>query len=108
MERPRVKTKSTETLPQSLSGAVCKQWKKCGKSNCRCAKGGQKHVQYCRFYRENGRLKQQYVKAKDLETVRAACAAHRQERQKRQAAKTEWQALFARLKQYERMTGRKL
>lgn len=103
-----MKINNSKTLEQILPGAVCKQWRKCGKSNCRCARGGQKHVQYCRFYRENGRLKQQYVKAKDLETVRAACAAHRQERQKRQAAQTEWRALFAMLKQYERLTGHNL
>ncbi len=100
------KTKTAEVLPQILTGAVCKQLKTCGKVNCRCARGGQKHVQYCRFYRANGRLKKQYVKFADLETVRAACAAHRAQRREQAAANGAWRFLLAQLKAYERMYER--
>jgi hypothetical protein len=72
------KTKTAEVLPQILAGAVCKQLKVCGKANCRCVRAGQKHVQYCRFYRENGRLKKQYIRTSDLESVRAACQSHKE------------------------------
>ena len=73
-----MKTESAETLPKILVGAVCKQLKTCGKANCRCVRNGQKHVYYYRFYRENGRLRKQYVRVSDLERVRAACTAHKE------------------------------
>ena len=89
------KTESAETLPQILPGAVCRQLKTCGKANCRCVRGGQKHVQYCRFYRENGRLRKQYVRVSDLERVRAACAAHRQLRAELSAGRAEYRSVLA-------------
>ena len=90
-----MKTESAEMLPQIMAGSVCKQLKTCGKTNCRCMRTGQKHVHYYRFYRENGRLRKQYVRSADLERVRAACAAHKQMRAKLRAGRAEYKRVLA-------------
>lgn len=52
-----------------LDGAVCRQWVRCGKPNCRCARG-EKHEAYYRFWREGGRLRKEYVRRGHLQYVR--------------------------------------
>jgi hypothetical protein len=77
----RSKTKSPETLPNSseLTGSVCVQWRR---------SGGKLRPYYYRFWREYGRLRKQYVRLADVESVRAACVANRRLRK-------EWQAEIA-------------
>lgn len=60
-----------------LPGSVCLQRVRCGKSNCRCA-SGHLHEAYYRFWREDGRLRKAYVRKRDLEQIRAACALWRE------------------------------
>jgi hypothetical protein len=61
-----------ESLPKTLPGVVCRQMVKCGKPNCRCARGIL-HQTYYRFWREQGKLKKTYVRCADLEATREAC-----------------------------------
>ena len=89
-------TESAETSPKILPGAVCRQLKTCGKANCRCARAGQKHVHDYRFYREAGRLRKRYVRVSDLESVRAACAAHKKLRAQLSASRAEYRGVPAR------------
>ena len=82
-----MKTKTGETLPNlsELTGSVCVQWRK---------SGDKLRPYYYRFWREGGRLRKQYVKLKDAETVAAACDSNRRERQA-------WRAeLYAAKRQY--------
>ena len=88
-----------ETLPKtSLPGSVCVQWVRCGKGGCRCSRGMRHGPYFYRFWREGGRLRKQYVKKADLERVRAACDARRQERREAQAAWAQWRGLLAELR----------
>lgn len=86
-QRESAKAMSGSAVPAPmLPGAVCEQWKRCGKSNCRCASGNKEDLHgpyYYRFWREEGRLRKAYVPGEQLEEVRAACARYREERQSR-------------------------
>lgn len=73
----RDRKKIAEPLPKT--GAVCAQRVRCGKRNCRCA-GGNRHLAYYLFFRQGGRLRKRYVRAADVDRLRAHYAAKRRER----------------------------
>jgi hypothetical protein len=62
---------------RSLPGTIHAQRVRCGKENCRCARGSP-HVAYYRFWRERGRQRKAYVRKADLEAMRQACAERRE------------------------------
>lgn len=72
------RTKPENPLPKSAPGAVCAQMVRCGKPNCKCARGELHGPYYYHFERANGVLVKRYVKAKDAPRVRAACDARRE------------------------------
>ena len=76
-----MRTETSEMLPKTLPGTVCVQWTRCNRPNCHCARGTLHGPYYCRFWRENGRLRKKYVKRSDLEKVRTQCNARRALRQ---------------------------
>ncbi len=62
---------------EPLAGEVCPQFIRCGKSGCRC-QNGQPHGPYhYRIWREGARVRKVYVKATEVEEVKAACLLHR-------------------------------
>ncbi len=68
-------TKTVKTLPNTLPGAVCAQWRE---------RGGKRYgPYYFRFWREGGRLHKQYITRNEVDAVRAACTRHREEQQER-------------------------
>jgi len=87
-------------------GAVCRQWVRCGRPACRCARGALHGPYASLFWREGGRLHKRYVRLADADAVRAACEARRQsERQageRLRSARQEWRALLAVLREGER------
>ncbi len=80
-----METKLRDLLPKMMPGVVCAQMVRCGKPNCRCS-GGELHGPYhYHFSRTGGVLVKRYVRAVNVEKVRAACAAIRKaEKQKRE------------------------
>ncbi len=100
-------TKQRKTLPKMLPGAVCRQWKRCGKPGCRCAHGALHGPYHYRFWREGGRLRKAYVKSADVPAVRAACDDYRERqrlfREFRDIGRREWSHLMGLLRevQYE-------
>lgn len=69
-----------KTVSHKLPGTVHEQYIRCGKPNCRCAQGQLHGPYYYRFWRDRrGRLHKDYVRKADLEAVRAACEARREE-----------------------------
>jgi hypothetical protein len=72
-----VKTKPENMLPKTLPGAVCVQMVRCGKANCKCARGELHGPYFYHFTRVQGTLIKRYVKAKDATLIRAACDARR-------------------------------
>ena len=97
-------TKSRETLPKTpLPGVVLPQWVRCGRANCRCAQDQLHGPYYYRFWRDGGRLRKTYVKASELEQVRAQCDARQQIRRDQQAAWATWRELCAAVREVEQL-----
>jgi hypothetical protein len=68
---------------------------RCGKSNCKCARGELHGPYFYHFVRVNGTLVKRYIKAKDVAHLRAACEARRrEERQHRLVHKHNTQELM--------------
>jgi hypothetical protein len=78
-DRARGQTEGRDPLPKTLPGAVCAQKVKCGRPNCRCAKGELHGPYWYRFFRQGGRLVKEYVRQADAPGVRAACERRREE-----------------------------
>ena len=74
-----MRTKPENPLPKMLPGAICAQMVRCGKPNCKCARGELHGPYFYHFERVGGALVKRYVKAKDVEQMRAACQARRED-----------------------------
>ena len=82
-----MKIKTAKPLPKILPGAVCRQLVRCGKPNCKCARGELHGPYHYYFVRHNGVLVKRYVRADAVERTRAACDLRRaQERRRREAS----------------------
>jgi hypothetical protein len=64
-----------DPLPKTLPGVVCQQWVRCGRPNCRCARGQLHGPYFYHFFRHRGRLRKRYILPADLDGVRTACEA---------------------------------
>jgi len=62
---------------EPLAGEVCPQFIRCGKDGCRCQHGQPHGPYHYRIWREGARVRKVYVKATELEEVKAACLLHR-------------------------------
>lgn len=58
--------KGTELPRTARSGSVHVEFKRCGKSNCRCNKGLRHGPYYYHYWREHGQLRKRYVRADRL------------------------------------------
>jgi hypothetical protein len=86
-----MKIKSADLLHkiEPLPGAVCKQFMRCGKANCKCSQGMLHGPYFVRFWYEDGRQRKQYVKKSHLQSVFDACSEHkRQQRLPREIIST--------------------
>ncbi len=81
-----MRTKPENPLPKMLPGAVCAQMVRCGKPNCKCARGELHGPYFYHFERVNGVLIKRYVKKKDVTAMRAACDARREGEQRNRLA----------------------
>jgi hypothetical protein len=75
---------------------------RCGRPNCRCARGSLHGPYFYRFWREGGRLRKEYVPRPDVERVRAQCQARRQARQELAAWREVWRQMAAEVREVER------
>ena len=94
---PPAENKPPETLPKTLPGVVCAQWVRCGKTGCRCARG-QRHLADCRFWREDGRVRKQYIRRTDVPGVRACCQARQAFAEEMKATWAQWRQMVTTLR----------
>jgi hypothetical protein len=82
-KQERAKTKIQKTLPklEPLPGAVCIQWKRCGKPNCKCAKGELHGAYDYHFFYVDGKLHKKYVKKAEAVSMKLAVETYRQQQQ---------------------------
>lgn len=67
--------KVDESLHKTVSApayrfAVCAQYVKCGKPNCKCALGQLHGPYFAAFWKENGRIRKRYIRLADVEQMR--------------------------------------
>jgi hypothetical protein len=76
------KTKTEDLLPKiaARGGTVHKQYVRCGKASCKCARGELHGAYYYLFVRLNGKVRKRYLKPDQVEEVRAACQRQRERR----------------------------
>ncbi len=106
-----MKTKFAKTLPKTadeiINGGVYSQRVRCGKKNCKCARG-ETHTAFYFFTSRNGKLVKFYVRKSDVEAFSEIVNQASVERaQRRQSVETSG-ALLKRLREssreYEQMT----
>ena len=99
-------TKQAGALPKTGEGAVCAQYRRCGKPSCHCAHGTLHGPYFCLFWRERGRLRKRYLRSDEVDAVRASILDRREreqsERERRQIWHTNWRELRAALREVER------
>ncbi|MDQ3258204.1 MAG: hypothetical protein M3R15_30680 [Acidobacteriota bacterium] len=89
-----MKNKTANPLPKTMPGSVHQQYVRCGKATCKCARGELHGAYYYYFVRTAGTLTKRYLKAHEVEQVRVACLAWREEEKARRAKSREtWQIL---------------
>ena len=76
------KAKTTKPFPkipvdELLNGAVCASYARCGKPNCKCARGALHGPYFHRYQWHSGRVIKEYIPLAQVEEVRAACARYR-------------------------------
>lgn len=78
-----------------LNGAVCAQYKRCGKHSCRCARGELHGPYFYRFQWHDGRVVKEYVRLSDVKEVRAACDRYRALQDELREGRRHFQALLS-------------
>ncbi len=87
----KVKTKTALVLSKTLPGTVHAQFVRCGKANCKCARGELHGAHFYHFVRVGGKLRKRYLKAVEVEKIKEACALRQQqEKRRRNDSKTVW------------------
>jgi hypothetical protein len=98
-----MKNKSLNPLHKMIPGVVCMQWVRCGRPNCRCTSGRLHGPYHYLFWREQGRLRKQYIKAVDLDCVRCCCEARRKHQQQLFTSQDEWRHMVGLVRQLEEL-----
>lgn len=102
-----MQTEHAKTLPKTsgLSGAVCAQYRRCGKQNCHCRTGKAHGPYYFVFWRENSILRKRYIRRADVEPLRQAYASDREQqarlRRDREASRQLWRTMRQMLRDLE-------
>lgn len=90
-----------------MPGAVCAQMVRCGKPSCKCARGELHGPYFYRFVWEGGKQRKRYVRKEELQQIRAACAAYKNEarirRNQRKIDKLSIRALLDDFEEFEKL-----
>ncbi len=106
-----MKTKTAKTLPKTAfeiqNGGVYLQRVRCGKANCKCARG-ENHLAHYFFTRRNGKLVKFYIRKADVETFSEIVKLASFNRKKKRLSVKESNQLLRQLREsildYETMT----
>ena len=76
-----IKNQKTTSKIEPLKGYLEPQMVRCGKANCKCAKGELHGPYYLRRWQRHGERQSKYVKKGELSATLAACLAYKRDRQ---------------------------
>ncbi len=86
-----MKTKKQQLLHKTMPGTVHAQYVRCGKANCKCARGELHGAYFYHFVRVGGKLRKRYLKAVEVEQIKKSCTLRQQqEKRRRDDSKTVW------------------
>ena len=77
-----METKESTQVPRLVSGSVVVQRRRCGKPNCHCADGQERHETTALSYTDAGRTRTLMIDAAALAAVRRSVKRYRQARAK--------------------------
>jgi hypothetical protein len=80
-----IKVEKTTTKIEPLCGGIEARFKRCGKPNCKCAKGQLHGPYYLRRWQKRGKRYSQYVKKSQLSATIEACSEYKQDRKETRA-----------------------
>ena len=78
---PEIKLEETTTKIEPLRGGLEARFIRCGRSNCKCAKGELHGPYYLRRWQRGGKRRSKYVKKGEVSATFAACLAYKRDRQ---------------------------
>ncbi len=90
--------KTANLQPKMLRGYVRAERIRCGRSNCKCAKGSLHGPYFYHFTWSGGKRRRRYVKVSDAKAVRAACENYKNTRRERIRARRQWRELMSSLR----------
>lgn len=103
--RARAKTKKSKPATKIADlqpGHIQKRRVRCGKPNCHCARG-ELHIAFYHVWHDSGHRFQRYVRRSQLDSLRAACQAHRALQAQLRAGRAEYKHALARARIFFRM-----
>ncbi len=78
---PEIKSAKTPTKIEPLRGHLERRMVRCGKANCKCAKGELHGPYYLRRWRNGRKKRSNYVKKRDVFVTFEACLEYKRNRQ---------------------------
>ena len=100
MKTKSVKT-TTKIMSDLLNGHIEKRAVRCGKSNCKCAKGFP-HTAFYHVWYADGQRFRKYVRKSQIETLRRKCEQYRQLQIKIRAGRRQHKQMIANVKEFLR------
>ena len=96
-----MRTECHEVTPKTLPGTVRVQWVRCSRSNCCCARGELHGPYFYRVWRENGKVRKEYVKRTEVDKVRRQCNARKEIRRQLQKSWSTLRLMRERIREVE-------
>jgi hypothetical protein len=94
MTMRRRENKKSNPAIKMLPGFVTTVRIRCGKPNCRCARGD-RHIAHYQVTYRNGARSRKYVRSDQVADVREACQAHKDLQAQLRAGRAEYKQLLA-------------
>jgi hypothetical protein len=100
-----MKTKNQKAAIKMLPGHVARVRVRCGKNNCRCARGA-RHTAFYHVWRSDGVRYRQYIPKRIVEDVRRACDEYRALQVTLRLGRAEYQNTLRHARELFRMLSR--
>jgi hypothetical protein len=92
------KAKTVTKMGDLLAGHVQRRRVRCGKPNCKCARG-EPHTAYYHAWDTDGVRYRRYVRKADVDKVQAACDAHRALQAELRAGRVQYRRTLASIRE---------